>query len=78
VVVDGFWMDEHPVTNAEFRRVIFSEAVQAYEATPSIWESTQKAYAHATTWLVERKPGSTPEQATQGNASPGDERSREA
>ena len=22
VVVDGFWMDEHPVTNAEFRRFV--------------------------------------------------------
>ena len=22
VAVDGFWMDEHPVTNAEFRRFV--------------------------------------------------------
>jgi formylglycine-generating enzyme required for sulfatase activity len=37
VKVDGFWMDEHPVTNAEFRRFV--------EATGSSPDSTAERKA---------------------------------
>lgn len=48
----------------------FRDSVQAYEATPTIWESTRNAYANATTWLVERKPDEAIHQAEQDRASP--------
>jgi formylglycine-generating enzyme required for sulfatase activity len=36
VMVDGFWMDEHPVTNAEFRRFVETSGyVTVAERPPS-------------------------------------------
>ena len=34
VTVDGFWMDDHPVTNAEFRRFVKATGYRAVAERP--------------------------------------------
>ena len=37
VTVDGFWMDEHPVTNAEFRRFVQATGYLTTAERPVQW-----------------------------------------
>lgn len=46
-----------------------SGPVRAYEATPIVWQSTQRAYAAARTWLVEAADDARPDEASSGRAS---------
>ncbi len=41
VTVDGFWMDEHPVTNAQFRLFVQATGYVTTAERPVIWEELQ-------------------------------------
>ena len=46
VAVDGFWMDEHPVTNAEFRRFVKATGyVTVAERPLDLVDSAEHSYA---------------------------------
>lgn len=42
VKIDGFWMDETPVTNTEFRKFVDATGYKTIAERPVIWEEVQK------------------------------------
>ncbi len=48
VRVDGFWMDEHDVTNAEFRRFVEATGYVTVAEKPPDWEEMKKQYPPGT------------------------------
>jgi len=58
VTVDGFWIDQHPVTNAEFRRFVEATAHVTFAETPpnpADYPGAKKHLLHAGS-LVFSKP----------------------
>jgi formylglycine-generating enzyme len=48
VSVDGFWIDEYPVTNAEFRRFVAATGYKTTAERPVDWEELKKKVPHGT------------------------------
>ena len=48
VTVDGFWLDEHDVTNAEFRRFVEATGYKTTAERPVDWEQLRKQVAPGT------------------------------
>ena len=67
VEVDGFWMDEHPVTVAEFRRfvkatgyVTFAEVAPDPAEYPDRWRSKRRFYPRRNTKCAARPSWCSP------------------
>ena len=60
VIVDGFWLDEHDVTNAEFRKFVETTGYKTTAERPVDWEELKKQVAPGTPKPAEEmlKPGS--------------------
>ena len=60
VVVDGFWMDETEVTNAQFRDFVEATGYRTVAERPVVWEELKKQLAPGTPKPLEQdlQPGS--------------------
>ena len=60
VQISGFWMDEHPVTNAEFRKFVQATGYKTVAERPVDWEELKKQVPPGTPKPPEEmlKPGS--------------------
>lgn len=72
VRVDGFWMDEHDVTNAEFRRFVEATGYRTTAERPVDWEQLQTQVAPGTPRPAEEllQPGALVFMPTDGPVDP--------